>query len=93
MESAICGQVKYLMKIGKEVAVYGDMERISYIKLNCKQLYKSFAFGINVLLTRHHSYTIQLACLKFLKRFYDVFEMKNKQIFEDTIITCLQSFA
>ena len=57
--------------------VYVDREFQAMLRKKCKKLYKAFAYGVNALITRDKNYKVQVACLRLLKRFYEVFEAKH----------------
>ena len=91
----LIGEREYRLKTSKiePDAVYVDREYSQLIskQLVLKRLYKSFAFGVNTLLTFTDSYKLQSACMRLLLRFYDLFDARYRHILESSIITCLQS--
>ena len=91
MQLAIIGQMEYLVKGAQnQIVGYQDVQMFKEIdQKHLRSLYKPFAFGVNALLTRSHSYQLQYSLLKLLKRFYDCFDKENRRIFEGTIITIL----
>ena len=91
----LIGEREYRLKTSKiePGAVYVDREYSQLISKQkvLKRLYKSFAFGVNTLLTFTDSYKLQSACLRLLIRFYELFDARYRHILESSIITCLQS--
>ena len=70
----LIAQTEYLVKIKDQVVIYEDKDLQRLLKLKARKLYKAFAFGVNVLITRHNNYKMQLSCLRLLKRFYGLFD-------------------